>query len=75
LIGYFFYGKNHDEVIESMIQEIEPTREAELIVVCDNDDKNLLVLTRKTPGLFNKKSDARQTVSFYEIEAWPARRR
>lgn len=75
LVGYFFYGKNKNSMLRNMISDIEKVNEAELVVICDNDDKNLIILTRQENGEFNSTDIAKKTISFYEIETWPTRKR
>lgn len=71
----FFYHPDIHLLTDEIIDHLESDKSIQLIVFCDNLDKELIILTRKEDGLFNNKEGLLQPLDFALIETWPTRRR
>ncbi|MHC1774105.1 MAG: hypothetical protein AB9834_01710 [Lentimicrobium sp.] len=75
IVGRFFGGEDPDTKITEFISSKADEEKTEILVFCDNLNKELIMLTRKDNSSFNLRSDVRKTIRFSEIETWPTRRR
>jgi hypothetical protein len=75
VVGHFFFTDEPDAKIADLQLQHEKLNHTEVIVLCDNFNKNLWFSTRKEDLSFNRKEDLKKPVSFTEIETWPTRRR
>jgi hypothetical protein len=75
IVGRFFGGEDPDTKIAEFISTQDNEEKTEILIFCDNLNKELIMLTRKDNSSFNLVSDVRKTIRFSEIETWPTRRR
>ncbi len=63
------------QAVEKTIERLEKQPKLQLIMLYDNNDKSLLLLTRRNSDSFNRISKIKNSVPFEKIEAWPTRKR